>query len=240
MQTTSILLLERSDADLDQTSACVSQIPYLQIIGRCTNAQQAYAMWQIHHPDVILCELFLGGLDSLKLMHRMPHTASRPMILATSSMTSDCVLANASDFGADFFIPKPFTAEQLKETLQLLLAHRPQQSPPEHAAATVPQIHRLLIDEGFTSRYQGFHYLATALALLLENPNRMASLTKILYGLIADRHQTLPTRVERDIRHAIHGVCERSGLPPFSNGTMLRHLLRRYHQKHGESLSRMR
>ena len=225
MYTITILLIERTQSDLAQMCRLLMQDAAFQIIGCCTDVHQAYAQIQLYHPDVVLCEMILNGNDGLSLLRRMPRSAVRPLFLMTSRLASDCILQNACDLGADYFIVKPIDPVRLKQTIRMLTQSRP--APPVHESDPdlLLRIHQLLIRQGFTTRYQGFRYLATALELIMGEPSLLSSLTKALYVHIAGIHDTLPTRVERDIRHAIHCVCEHSGVHPMSNGTMLRHLV---------------
>lgn len=229
MQPITLLLVERTPADLARTGGLLMQNPAFQIIGQCTNVRQAHALIQLHYPDVVLCEMILNGADGLSLLRRLPQGAVKPLFIMTSGLASDCVLRNACNLGADYFVLKPIEPFHLEQTIRALARPADDAVPPD--GALLPQIHRLLIAQGFSSRYQGFRYLATALQLLYSNPSLMGSLTKALYVRIAEIHSTLPTRVERDIRHAVHRVCERAGVHPLSNGSMLRQLNRLLRQQ---------
>ena len=90
----------------------------------------------------------------------------------------------------------------------------------------IRSIQHLLVREGFSSQYCGFHYLAAALYLAFNDPPLLSSLTKSLYAAVAEQHRTSASRVERDLRHIIRVTCLRSGRPVRSNGVMLRELLR--------------
>jgi len=48
----------------------------------------------------------------------------------------------------------------------------------------------------------GFPYLVTAIELCNENPNMRDTICK-MYSIIAEKHNTTASRVERAIRHAI-------------------------------------
>lgn len=234
MQTISLLLIERTQADLDRLCDCLSKNPAFHIAGCCTNVRQAFAMIQLYHPDVILCEIFLQGQDGLTLLQRMPATAYRPLLVMMSNLASDCILQQIALHGADYFICKPIDAMRLEQTILMLSESSRSLLHAEAPADITPRIHQLLVRSGFTSRYQGFHYLSTALLLLHNEPGLLSSLSKVLYLQVAQKHGTFPSRVERNIRHAVHGVCERTGILPVSNGTMLRQLLRRLNEElHG-------
>lgn len=56
---------------------------------------------------------------------------------------------------------------------------------------------------GIPAHIKGYHYIRKAIILSINNPQMLESITKILYPAIAKAFNTLPTRVERAIRHAI-------------------------------------
>lgn len=225
MDSTSILLVERTQADLRRTRSYLARDPSLNVIGGCTAAEHAYAFCCLHHPDLVVCELVLAGADGLSLLHRLNRQPDRPLFLLTSGLASDSVLQSATESGVDYFLRKPYAPEQLIEAIDLL--HRQKQSAnPIGSAPLSRDIYRLLVQRGYTSNMHGFHYLATGVHLGMENPELLSNLTKQLYVQIAEIHHTLASRVERDIRHAIQITCARTGAPQFTNGVMIRRLIR--------------
>ena len=56
---------------------------------------------------------------------------------------------------------------------------------------------------GFTETYIGFPYLACAVTLVQSDRSYLYQLFKMLYPAVADRFQTSPACVERDIRTLI-------------------------------------
>lgn len=64
----------------------------------------------------------------------------------------------------------------------------------------------ILRDIGMPAHLMGYAYCRTAIAIVAENPGLMKNITKGLYPLVADEHNTTPSRVERDIRNAIEWV----------------------------------
>lgn len=59
---------------------------------------------------------------------------------------------------------------------------------------------------GIPANILGHDYLYAAMELTLKDPMYKRCITKMLYPTIAQEYNTTPSRVERDIRHAIE-VC---------------------------------
>lgn len=65
------------------------------------------------------------------------------------------------------------------------------------------KIQELLYDWGVQPHLRGFDYLEAAVELAAEDRQKIYQITTVLYPAIAKIYNTLPTRVERAIRHAI-------------------------------------
>ena len=64
-------------------------------------------------------------------------------------------------------------------------------------------VSNILHEFGIPAHLKGYHYLRDAIMMVVEEPDMLNSITKILYPTIAKRNHTTPSRVERAIRHAI-------------------------------------
>lgn len=61
----------------------------------------------------------------------------------------------------------------------------------------------IFLSIGISAHLQGYHYLRESIKLIMEHPDYISSITKIMYPKIADKFETTPCRVERAIRHAL-------------------------------------
>ncbi len=63
---------------------------------------------------------------------------------------------------------------------------------------------------GISGTHLGYYYLNTCLLLILEDENRLLMVSKLLYPLAAELHDTTPSCVERNIRTVI-SICWNHG-----------------------------
>ena len=70
----------------------------------------------------------------------------------------------------------------------------------------------MIHEVGVPAHIKGYHYLRDAILMVIEDPDMLNSITKILYPTIAKRNQTTPSRVERAIRHAIEVAWSRGNM----------------------------
>lgn len=71
-----------------------------------------------HNPDVILLDLGLPDIDGVEVIHRIRSWSNVP-ILVISARSEDADKINALDAGADDFLTKPFSVEELLARLRV-------------------------------------------------------------------------------------------------------------------------
>jgi len=82
-------------------------------------------------PSCILLDVMMprmSGLEVLQSLKSNPVTADIPIIMVTAKTTDEDVLHGYQQ-GADYYITKPFTADELVYGVNLVLGHQPTQPP---------------------------------------------------------------------------------------------------------------
>jgi DNA-binding response OmpR family regulator len=82
-------------------------------------------------PSLILLDVMMpgmSGLDVLRALKADPNTATIPVIMVTAKTTDDDVLSGYQQ-GADYYITKPFTADELIYGVNLLLGEHSTRAP---------------------------------------------------------------------------------------------------------------
>lgn len=78
-------------------------------------------------PSCILLDVMMprmSGLEVLQALKADPGTANIPVIMVTAKTSDDDVLHGYQQ-GADYYITKPFTADELVYGVNLVLGHQP-------------------------------------------------------------------------------------------------------------------
>ncbi|AEG93436.1 response regulator transcription factor [Ramlibacter tataouinensis] len=131
-----------------------------------TDGQTGLAMAQSHHPDLLVCDVMMPGLDGYQVLAALrsdPTIAGTPVILLTS-LAERTQVRQGMNAGADDYLTKPFSFAELREAVAALLAksevhqtHAQQTLVPKLVAAMDAQKHNL------STRYE--HQLAAELNL---------------------------------------------------------------------------
>ena len=87
------------------------------------NGERALELALKNHPDCILLDVMMpnvSGLEVLGHLKATPSTAQIPVILVTAKSGDEDVLSGYKE-GADYYITKPFSAQQLVYGIRLVL-----------------------------------------------------------------------------------------------------------------------
>jgi two-component system response regulator (stage 0 sporulation protein A) len=124
--------------------------------------------------------------------------------------------------GIDYLILKPFDMETLAaRVLQLGRQESLSVSDSSSAINTTQVVSKKNMDYevtniihqmGVPAHIKGYQYLRDAILLVINEVNLLGAVTKELYPMIAEKYQTMPSRVERAIRHAIELAWDRGNV----------------------------
>lgn len=59
-------------------------------------------------PDLLVMDVMLPGMDGISVLRQLQKQGDAPMTILVSGFVSDRMLAEASELGAAYFLPKPF------------------------------------------------------------------------------------------------------------------------------------
>jgi CheY-like chemotaxis protein len=87
------------------------------------SAEEALEKIQARLPDVVMLDVMMPGMSGLQLLERLrsdPATSGIPVIVVSARIGDDDVMAGYQ-FGADYYITKPCTAQQVVRGIALVL-----------------------------------------------------------------------------------------------------------------------
>ncbi len=190
----------------------------VEIVGHAENGVAAIEMIRETIPDVVFLDLIMPKMDGLlvleKIYRGIPGIKKRPDFIVVTAVTQENVMQTAFQYGASYYVLKPFE----KETI----LNKVQQLKPENKLIMLNNSYEQYLSKEFKSEYnlemdvtniiheigvpahiKGYQYLRDAIMMSVGNSEILNSITKVLYPSIAKQHNTTPSRVERAIRHAI-------------------------------------
>jgi DNA-binding response OmpR family regulator len=88
------------------------------------NGEDALQLVAAHHPEVVVLDVVMPGLDGYRVLHRIkdnPQTADITVMMLTVKDQPDDVMIGLT-VGADYYIPKPFNAADIGALIRRHLA----------------------------------------------------------------------------------------------------------------------
>jgi len=92
-----------------------------------TNGLQGLKLAQTQHPDLVLLDLMLPGIDGFEVCNRLradPSTANVPIIVTTAK-SQEADKKAAAKVGANAYLTKPYTNKELVATIEAVLKRAP-------------------------------------------------------------------------------------------------------------------
>lgn len=204
------LLIADSDTTFtEHFSLFLKSYPDIDLIACEANGQDALHFIQSQHPDVVLFDLLLPGLDGLSLLRSAKGTASPPVMICCTRFFSDVSMEAMRTFGADYLLYKPVELHTLHAViLSCVQLHRQYRTVKRNLAAmdeaaSSAEIRNYIVSLGIPTKLIGCSYLTEALRLAAQDETLLRNLSKGLYLEISRSMNTTPVRVERCIRNAI-------------------------------------
>ena len=178
------------------------------------DGEKALVAFDTYHPNLVLLDLMLPGIDGYQVCREIRARANTPIImLSAKGEVFDKVLG--LELGADDYIMKPFENDmilrrihQVTERQILQPGHTQKNRQTDYTTEyreknLETDVTNIIHEIGVPAHIKGYQYLRDAIIMSVDNREVINSITKVLYPTIAKMNKTTPSRVERAIRHAI-------------------------------------
>jgi two-component system alkaline phosphatase synthesis response regulator PhoP len=147
------------------------------------NGKDALRLARETHPDLIVLDIMLPGIDGLEICRALRAESSVPVILLTAKTTEQDRIAGL-DIGADDYVTKPFSPKELAARVRAVLRRTPDetlQMGPEklqfgELSVNFPQREAYL--EGKPLKLTPVEF--NLLGVLIREPNRVFTRTQLI------------------------------------------------------------
>ena len=116
-----VLVVEDTPSQLELMNIFLEEAGYTVI--RATNAKDGLEKAQLHQPDAIITDVVMPGMSGFEFCRKLKKdvdTKKIPLIFC-SSKNKDIDRIWGMRQGADFYLTKPFTKEQLVGAVKLII-----------------------------------------------------------------------------------------------------------------------
>ncbi|MBR5429123.1 MAG: sporulation transcription factor Spo0A [Firmicutes bacterium] len=188
---------------------------HYDVCGIADNGVSTLELIESDQPDLVIMEMVMPNLDGIGVLEELQEkeTPRRPRIIIVTAFAQTNLTRQAMELGADYYLLKPFEMETLEKRIRQVASYTDEAGPALPRASSLEvDITRILHQMGVPAHVKGYQYLRNAILCVTEDPNLMGAVTKELYPLVAEAHNTTASRVERAIRHAIELAWDRGNV----------------------------
>lgn len=155
--------------------------------------------------DLILLDLIMPKRDGIYVLSKLREKGIYKDVIVVTSYNEPETIRRVSEFGAKYFILKPFDLVDLESKIIEVVKNKDKKKSVINIHENTMQISitKILHSLGIPSHIKGYSYIRDAIYMVYENPGLIGGITKELYPMIGKNFDTSVSRVERAIRHAI-------------------------------------
>jgi two-component system KDP operon response regulator KdpE len=115
-----VLIVEDDDETRGALSRDLSARGYR--IDEAADGAAAMRRWELRRPDIVLLDLGLPDVDGLQIVRRIRREATTPIVIL-SGRYEEREKVEALELGADDYVTKPFSVDELNARLKVALRH---------------------------------------------------------------------------------------------------------------------
>jgi DNA-binding NarL/FixJ family response regulator len=158
-----VLIADDQRVVRDGLSMLVALIDGVQVVGAASDGGEALALAEEHHPDVVLMDLRMPGVDGITATAQLRQRVPATRVLVLTTYADDATILPALRAGALGYLTKDASAEQIEAAIRAVHAGQTHLDPAvqEHLVATVTsrapeapedRIHPQQLPAGLTTR----------------------------------------------------------------------------------------
>lgn len=202
-----VLIADDNKSFTDKLADFLEKEDYTANVYKAYDGEEAWTLVQAIKPDIIILDIIMPKLDGIGLLRRLNNMKidfNTTTVICLSLTGGDKTMETVLTMGAKHFLLKPQTPQAVSDVIKALAY------PCENEVAVINKnqdletvVTDIIHDLGVPAHIKGYHYIRTAIMMVVENMDMLNYITKRLYPEIAKKYQTTSSRVERAIRHSI-------------------------------------
>lgn len=140
-----IMIIEDEQIERETLYKIIQEgFPECQELYAAKNGKEALTLFEEHHPDIILADINIPGINGLEVIRRIRQTAGEVEFLILSSYNYFEYAQEAIRLGVEDFILKPYTIDHLKDALRKTMEQLQQkQNEKKHQSDLLEKIERI-------------------------------------------------------------------------------------------------
>jgi DNA-binding NarL/FixJ family response regulator len=128
-----ILIVDDHPVVCSGLTSMLSAHPEFQVVGSVPSGEEALSFLSQNHPDVLLLDLRMPGMDGISVLHALGKLNGAPRVIVLTSFEKDEDIYRAIRAGAQGYLLKDSSEAEMTSALQIV--HNGKRYIPRHIAA---------------------------------------------------------------------------------------------------------
>lgn len=205
MEKIKILMIDDNVNLVEMVEDYFEDNPKIDVVGKAYDGEEGLKIIKegTLKYDLIILDLIMPKKDGLAVLKDLKLNDITTNVIVATSYNAPDTIRKVSEYGANYYILKPFELTDLEE--KILDTFNTNKSKSINLISNNLQISisKMLHELGMPSHIKGYQYIREAISMVYDNPEIVGGITKELYPTLAGKFDTTVSRVERAIRHAI-------------------------------------
>jgi DNA-binding NarL/FixJ family response regulator len=119
-----VLIVEDSEVVTKRLRSLLKEMAEVSIIGEATNATEAFAIHGVMHPDVVLLDINLPGMNGVEVLKEIKKLNDDTKVMMLTNYSDLHHRKRCKEAGADYFFDKSIEFEKVPDTLTQINSQR--------------------------------------------------------------------------------------------------------------------
>lgn len=116
-----VIIVDDTDIIVKTLELYLNECENVEIVGTATNGQEAYNLYNEKKPDVILTDMQMPIMTGLQLIEKITKEDKEQVrVVLITGESNPSIYAKAHKLGIEQIIKKPFSKEQIIETIEII------------------------------------------------------------------------------------------------------------------------
>jgi DNA-binding NarL/FixJ family response regulator len=116
-----IVIADDNEMVRSSLSLFILSNPNFQLVGEAADGMEAIAVCTLQKPDLVLMDISMPVVDGIEATRIIRRRFPEMYILALSSINDNGKIERILDYGADSYVPKQISADELGEVIKLAI-----------------------------------------------------------------------------------------------------------------------
>jgi DNA-binding NarL/FixJ family response regulator len=117
MQDIRLLIADHNERFANDVKQYLGRMPGIQVVGVCSGGEETVKFIKENHPDAVLLELVLGGIDGSLVLKTFCQMPKSPVFIVCTDFCNEVSIRRAFKYGASSFLCKPVTRQSIYDAI---------------------------------------------------------------------------------------------------------------------------